>query len=127
MAERDGHRGDRVLATFEEVVAEVKVDEVELAAWIDQNWVLPVEHEGRLLFDEADVARVSLIAELQHDLGVNEEAMPVVLRLLDQVYALRRALTNLTGAIKELPEETRQQLQAQLRKASEETEEPEDE
>ncbi len=127
MAERDGHRGDRVLATFEEVVAEVKVDEVELAAWIDQNWVLPVEHEGRLLFDEADVARVSLIAELQHDLEVGEEAMPVVLRLLDQVYALRRALTNLTGAIKELPEETRQQLQAQLRKASEETEEPEDE
>ena len=47
--------------------------------------MLPVEVDGDLVFDDSDVARVRLIAELRNDLGVNEDAIPVVLRLLDQV------------------------------------------
>lgn len=108
-----------MLVTFEDVVSEVEVGGAELTVWIEQNWVLPVEKEGRYFFDTTDVARVRLIAELRRDMGVNEEAMPVVLRLLDQVYSLRHALANLTTAIKGLPEEARGQLETELRKASE--------
>ncbi|MFQ5775402.1 MAG: chaperone modulator CbpM [Kiloniellaceae bacterium] len=107
-----------MLATFEEVVAEIEVTSGELSAWIERNWVLPVEQGGRYFFDEADLARARLIAELHRDLEVNEEAMPVVLRLLDQVYSLRRALADLNAAIKTLPEEARAQLRAQLRNVS---------
>ena len=96
-----------MLVSFEKVVSEIEMDEAELAAWIKQGWVLPVEEKGRFLFDEADVARVRLIAELRRDLGVNDEAVPVVLRLLDQVYALRKALGDLNGAIQALPEDFR--------------------
>jgi chaperone modulatory protein CbpM len=109
-----------MLITFEEVIAEVELDHVVLSAWIEQNWVLPVEKEGRYYFDEADVARVRLIAELTHDLGVNDEAMPVILRLLDQVYGLYRALDNLNAAIKRLPEPARAQLKEELEKITDE-------
>jgi chaperone modulatory protein CbpM len=108
-----------MLVSFEEVISEIEVSGDELNIWIEQNWVLPVEEEGRYLFDSTDVARVRLIAELRRDMGVNEEAMPVVLRLLDQVYGLRRALADLTAAIKHLPEDARSQLETELRKASE--------
>ena len=108
-----------MLVTFEEVVSEVDIGGAELTIWIEQNWVLPVEEDGRYLFDSTDVARVPLPAEFRRDMGVNEEAMPVVLRLLDQVYSLRHALANLTTAIKGLPEDTRNQLETELRKASE--------
>ena len=108
-----------MLLTFEEVTSEIEISGAELSIWIEQHWVLPVEEEGRFFFDSTDVARVRLIAELRRDLGVNEEAMPVVLRLLDQVYNLRRALADLTAAIKHLPEDARGQLEAELRKASE--------
>jgi chaperone modulatory protein CbpM len=108
-----------MLVIFEDVVKEVEISGAELTVWIEQNWVLPVEKDGRYLFDSTDVARVRLIAELRRDMGVNEEAMPVVLRLLDQVYGLRRALADLTAAIKSLPEDARGQLQAALHKASE--------
>jgi chaperone modulatory protein CbpM len=107
-----------MLVTFEAVAAEIQVDKAELAAWIEQSWVLPVEEKGRFLFDEADVARVRLIAELHRDLGVNEEAVPVVLRLLDQVYTLRKALDDLNTAIQALPEAFRQQLKSELSKVS---------
>ncbi len=111
-----------MLTTFEEITVELEVDGVALTAWIEQNWVLPVEQDGRYLFDDSDVARVRLIAELHRDLGVNEEAMPVVLRLLDQVYSLHRALGDLNTAIKTLPEEARNQLETELRKASQKPE-----
>ena len=108
-----------MLVNSEKVAGENGMDAAELAAWIKQGWVLPVEEKGRFLFDEADVARVRLIAELRRDLGVNDEAVPVVLRLLDQVYALRKALGDLNGAIQALPEEFRARLKAELQKASE--------
>ncbi|MFQ6016920.1 MAG: chaperone modulator CbpM [Kiloniellaceae bacterium] len=107
-----------MLTTFEEVVAEVEVKGAELSAWIEQHWVLPVEKDGRYFFDEVDVARVRLIAELRRDMGVNEEAVPVVLRLLDQIYSLRRALSQLNQAIKALPPDARTALEARLRRST---------
>jgi chaperone modulatory protein CbpM len=38
------------------------------------------------------MARACLIRDLQRDLGVNEEAIPVILDLLDQLHGLRRVL-----------------------------------
>lgn len=108
-----------MLMAFEDVVSEIEVGAAELTIWIEQHWVLPVEEDGNFLFDSTDVARCRLIAELRRDMGVNEEAMPVVLRLLDQVYGLRRALADLTAAIKLLPKDARDQLETELRKATE--------
>lgn len=103
-----------MLASFEQVVLDVELDEAELTAWIEQEWVLPVEREGGYAFDEADVARVRLIAELRRDFDVNDEAIPVVLRLLDQVCGLRRTLDQLNQAIGALPEDAREILRAEL-------------
>jgi len=103
-----------MLVKFDEVLMTVDIGASELHAWIEQSWVLPVEDNGDLYFDDADVARVRLIAELRNDLGVNEDAIPVVLRLLDQVYSLRRALADLNEAIHTLPESAQEQLRAHL-------------
>ncbi len=107
-----------MFATIEQVVAEIDVSRAEVTAWIDKRWVLASEEDGRYLFDEADLARIKLIAELHRDLDVNEEAMPLVLRLLDQIYSLRRVLGELHDAIEELPEEARIELQTRLSKST---------
>lgn len=107
-----------MIATIEQVVAEVDVSQAEVTAWIDKRWVLASEEDGRYLFDDADLARIKLIAELHRDLGVNEEAMPLVLRLLDQIYTLRRVLGELHDAIEELPKDVRVELQSRLSKAT---------
>ena len=44
--------------------------------------------------------------------------MPLVLRLLDQVYTLRRVLNELHDAIEELPDEAKVELQSRLKKPS---------
>jgi len=64
----------------------------DLRRWIAEGHVRPETTGGQILFTEIDAERVRLILELRDDLQVNEEALPVVLSLLDQVYALRRRL-----------------------------------
>jgi chaperone modulatory protein CbpM len=60
------------------------------------------------------VARIRLIAELRREFAVDEQAMPVVLHLLDQVYALRRRLRALCGALEGQPPEIRDAVLASL-------------
>ena len=103
-----------MLVTIDAVLEETRVSRQELVAWVEQKWVLPVEDQGSYLFNEADRARIKLIVELRGDLAINDEAMPVVLQLLDQIYSLRHTLSGLHDAIAALPEEVRAEIDAHL-------------
>ncbi|MDB5412391.1 MAG: hypothetical protein JWR10_726 [Rubritepida sp.] len=67
----------------------------DLQRWIGEGYVRPERAADDLLFEEIDVERVRLILELRDVMQVNEEALPVVLSLLDQLYELRRRLLRL--------------------------------
>lgn len=81
----------------------VDLDAEALQRWIDQGWVLPHRDQSNVLFDPSDIARVRLICELHYDLSIEEDSMPVVLSLMDQLYATRRALGALMSAVQTLP------------------------
>jgi chaperone modulatory protein CbpM len=90
-----------------------RLDRQELARWVENRWVLP-ERRGRTwLFHEVDVARVELILEIRHEFAIDDEAVPLVLGLLDQVYGLRRQLRRLCDALAAQPSE----VQATVRRA----------
>jgi chaperone modulatory protein CbpM len=97
------------MRTLTEVVRLVgRVDRVELTQWVELGWVTPERHEREEpAFSDLDVARICLICDLRHDLAVEEETMPLVLSLLDQIYTLRRQMNALTGAIRQQPDEVR--------------------
>ena len=83
----------------------------DLERWISNQWVRPDGRSGAYVFREIDVARVTLILELRNELEIDEEALPVVLSLMDQVYDLRRRLRLLSNAITTIaPEDTRREL-----------------
>lgn len=90
------------------------LEAAELERWIGESWVLPVREGGAYVFHEVDVARVRLIVDLKRDLAIDEEAMPVVLGLLDQLYALRRRLKAMTAALDALPDELREAIAKRL-------------
>lgn len=89
----------------------------DLERWIANQWVRPDRHAGHYLFREIDVARVRLIQELQDELKVNEDALPVVLSLLDQLYDLRRRIHEFSDALGQTaPDEVRKNLAEHLAK-----------
>jgi chaperone modulatory protein CbpM len=68
------------------------VTEADLRRWLEQDWVRPEHREGAPAFREIDVARIRLIKELHIEFQVDEPTLPLVLSLLDQLYATRRQL-----------------------------------
>ena len=91
------------------------LETVELTAWIEQSWVRPERTEDEWAFGEIDVARIRLIYDLRHNLEMPEEALPVLLSLLDQVYDLRRKLNALDAALEDYSEDVRNALLPILR------------
>jgi chaperone modulatory protein CbpM len=98
---------------FDAVLSRIEgLDAAELEHWIEVRWVRPERLAEGYVFHDIDVARIHLIVELRHDLMIDEEAMPVVLNLLDQVYALRHRLKSLSEALDALPPEIKETLRA---------------
>ena len=77
--------------------------QVEVISWVERGWVLPDTGEGGLVFGDIDVARVRLIRDLRQSMDVAEDAMPLVLSLLDQVYELRSRLKSVLRAVEAQP------------------------
>jgi chaperone modulatory protein CbpM len=101
------------MISFEAVIRVVGgLNEAELRHWIAERWVRPESGAEGYIFAEVDVARVQLIHELRYELAIDEEAMPVVLQLLDQVYTLRRRLRLTLDAIDAQPAEIRAAIRA---------------
>lgn len=101
--------------------------EGELRAWIARGWIRPepaaqeaVEAPAREVqdweFEEIDIARVRLVYDLRRAMEVQEDTVPLVLSLLDQVYALRAELRSVLRAIDAQPAPVRESLRALLRR-----------
>ena len=55
--------------------------------FIEEDWVHPLDRHS-LELDAEDIARIRLIRELKEDYGVNDEGVPIILQLLDQLNRL---------------------------------------
>ena len=91
----------------------VELDRGELTRWVENRWVLPERRDRTWFFHEIDVARVELILEVRREFAINDEALSLVLGLLDQVYDLRRQLGRLCDALAAQPPE----IQAAVKRA----------
>ena len=87
----------------------------ELEIWIERSWVEPeAGPAGGWVFQAIDVARVRLIYDLRRDMDLAEDAVPLILSLLDQIYELRVQLKSMTRAVDGLPASVRAQILAAL-------------
>lgn len=75
-----------------EFLSRTQLDQETLEIWIGEQWLIPDEIAGEPAFSEIDLARAKLIRDLQHDMGVNNEGIGIILDLLDQMHSLRQAM-----------------------------------
>ena len=107
-------------AEIVEMLGTIQITELRL--WCASGWVSPaqpgVPGEAGPVFDEVDLARIRLVRELRDDLGLDEDAIPVVLSLVDQLYGVRRELRALARAVEQQPDEVAAPVRAAYRKLS---------
>lgn len=90
-----------------------------LRLWVERGWVRPRQQGEALAFDAADVARVALICDLSFEIALDDDSLPVVLSLLDQLYDARRDLGLVMAAVEELPGESRRALREAIARKAE--------
>lgn len=109
------------MMTEDELVAAVgRVEAAVLRRWVERGWIVPEVADSTTAFDDRDAARTALVCDLVYDCAVEEESVPVVLSLLDQLHDARRLLRALSAAIDRQPDEVRRQIAAEIAAAQRE-------
>jgi chaperone modulatory protein CbpM len=81
---------------LQELIETYRLDQGFVTQCLRCHWVTPLS-EKELEFDEEDLARIRLILELKRDFEVNDEAIPIILHLLDQLHHFRSQMKKMAG------------------------------
>ena len=90
----EGRRMKKVTFTLLEASEVTGLDQLVIGTWVSREWILPATAD---VLDQEDIARLRLIHELQHDFGSNDEAIPLILHLVDQLCYFQEQLRRLGG------------------------------
>ncbi|MGA7806166.1 chaperone modulator CbpM [Bradyrhizobium sp.] len=71
-----------------------------LNSWIAEEWLIPGGSSAEMSFSDIDIARARFIRDLKMELGVNDEAVGVILHLVDQLHGMRRTLKELREVVR---------------------------
>jgi chaperone modulatory protein CbpM len=99
-----------------EFLFQARLEAQVLEAWVAAGWLVPDCTGGAQRFSEVDVARAQLIHDLR-DLGINDDSIPVILDLVDQLHGVRRTLREVLARIRAQPEATRRRIAAGIGEA----------
>lgn len=84
--------------------------------WVARGVLRPAGNADARRFEQIDLARVQLLAELGDDIGMDDDTVEAVIGLVDQVHTLRGELHLLAQAIAEQPPATREAIAAALQR-----------
>lgn len=88
------------MKNVEEIVEQIALlHRSDLDAWIKEDLISPEGDVGSPVFSEMECARIRLISTLRYELEIEEDALPVVMSLVDQLYQTRRQLLQLSAAV----------------------------
>ena len=82
--------------------------------WVARGLLRPAGTADAWSFEQIDVARVRLLAELEGDISFDNEAVETIVGLVDQVHTLRHQLDLLARAIAAQPPATREAIASVL-------------
>ena len=105
------------MTTLDELLRQhSRLTTVNVERWVARGLLRPAGSEEAWSFEQIDVARTYLLAELTGDLGLDDETVETVIALVDQVHTLRGQLDLIARAIAEQPAETREAVAVALAK-----------
>lgn len=104
-----------VFLSEEQVLEAVgRLDRARLTRLVQAEVIRPASAGGQAVYRQVDVARLELVCDLCDDFDLGEDALGMVLRLVDQLHGARSDLTALMRALAEEEEEVRARVRQRL-------------
>ncbi len=85
-----------------------------LATYVRLRIVLPLQTEAGPCYREIDLRRITLLCELADDMELNEDALVIVMSLLDQLHGSRARLETLMRALSDEEDHVRARILRRL-------------
>ena len=101
----------------EAVAAVPRLTRTRLIAFVEAEIVIPQRADAGLSFRRIDLARMELLCELSEQYDLGDDALGVVISLIDQLHGMRADLAAIARAIEDEPREARRRLGEALRRA----------
>ena len=105
----------RFYTEAETIAAIDDLTEPRLVAFIRARIVQPVQGEAGQRFREADLARLQLLCDLADNYDLHEDALGMVMSLLDQLNTMRGDMRALMSAVAAEPDEVRGRIHTTIR------------
>lgn len=103
------------LYTEDQLIASVtRLTQTRLTAYVGQAYLCPAQSEDGLVYSPADLARAELICDLVEQFNLQDDALGVVLSLIDQLHGVRGELQRVMDAIDRQPSAIQAEIQAIL-------------
>ncbi|MBW6506854.1 MAG: hypothetical protein K0B00_08910 [Rhodobacteraceae bacterium] len=104
--------------TEEQAVAAVaRLTRTRISAFVKAEVVVPERTAAGFLFRQIDLARMELLCELCEEFDLADDALGVVIGLVDQMHGLRGELRAVLAAVAAEPDEVRARITLALRAA----------
>ena len=99
----------------EAIAAVARLTRTQLSAFVNAEIVVPLRTETGMVFRQIDIVRMELLCELSEDFHLDEDALAVVISLIDQLHAVRGELRSVLKAVEAEPEDVRLRIAEALR------------
>ena len=107
--------GATVFLSEEETLAAVgRLDRARLTRFVQAEVIRPADAGGRVVYRQVDIARMELLCDLCDDFELNDDALGIVMELVDQLHGTRGDLLALMRALGEEAEEVRARVMGRL-------------
>lgn len=104
-----------IFLTEEETLAAVgRLDHARLTRFLRIEVIRPADSGGSVVYRRMDIARLELLCDLCDDFDMNDDALGIVMGLVDQLHGTRSDLVALMRALGEEAEEVRTRVTQRL-------------
>ncbi|SDE64379.1 chaperone modulatory protein CbpM [Paracoccus isoporae] len=102
--------------TADELIAAIEdLTRPRLTHYVEMRMVSPVISDHGETYREVDRARVQLLCSLTEDYGLRDDALHMVMTVLDEMHGMRGEMQALMAALAEEPDETRERVTLRIR------------
>lgn len=99
----------------ETITTVTRLTRARLTTYVKHEFLHPTRSDAGPVYSAADLARIELICDLVEQFELKDDALGVVLSLIDQLHGVRGELRRIMAAIEAQPEDQQQQILTALK------------
>ena len=98
------------LSEDQAIAAVTRLTRVQLVSFVEAEIIIPVVTQDGPAYRQIDITRLALLCELSEQFDLQDDALGVVISLVDQLHGVRAELRSVLNAVETEPQDVRHRI-----------------